>query len=88
MFYGGLKLIRLLIKISLKQLGSEICDVPDSFAIGKQAAKIFDDRRKMSGGGLEINWGFAETMAYATLLSEEYPNKDNWSRCKKRDFFS
>ena len=60
-------------KNKFKQLGSEICDVPDSFVIGKQAAKIFDDRRKMSGGGLEINWGFAETMAYATLLSEEYP---------------
>ena len=27
----------------------------------------------MNGGGLEINWGFAENMAYATLLSEKYP---------------
>jgi 2-oxoglutarate dehydrogenase E1 component len=62
-----------LIKTTFKKLGSEICDVPSSFTIGKQASKIFDDRRKMSGGGLEINWGFAETMAYATLLSEKFP---------------
>ncbi len=60
-------------KNHFKKLGSEICDVPSSFMIGKQASKIFDDRRKMSGGGLEINWGFAETMAYATLLSEKFP---------------
>ena len=60
-------------KNDFKKLGSEICDVPSSFTIGKQASKIFDDRRKMSGGGLEINWGFAETMAYATLLSEKFP---------------
>ena len=60
-------------KKKLAELGSQLCQVPDSFQLGVQAKKIFDDRRKMNGGGLEINWGFAENMAYATLLSEKYP---------------
>ncbi len=27
----------------------------------------------MNEGSLEINWGFAESMSYASLLSEGYP---------------
>ena len=60
-------------KKQFNELGSQICEVPKSFKLGTQATKIFDDRRKMNGGGLEINWGFAENMAYASLLSENYP---------------
>ena len=45
----------------------------NSFNLGTQASKIFADRRKMNEGGLEINWGFAESMSYASLLSEGYP---------------
>ena len=55
------------------KLGKQICHVPDSFSLGTQAKKIFADRLKMNKGELKINWGFAETMAYATLLQEKYP---------------
>ena len=72
MFYGGLKLTLLLIK-KIKKLGKQICEVPNSFNLGTQASKIFADRRKMNEGSLEINWGFAESMSYASLLSEGYP---------------
>lgn len=56
-----------------KSLGKDICKVPSSFNLGNQASKIFNDRLKMVDGDLEINWGFAESMSYATLLSEGYP---------------
>ena len=55
------------------KLGKQICHIPDSFSLGTQAKKIFADRLKMNKGELKINWGFAETMAYATLLQEKYP---------------
>ncbi|MDA7747991.1 2-oxoglutarate dehydrogenase E1 component, partial [Gammaproteobacteria bacterium] len=54
-------------------LGDKICEVPHSFKLGIQAKKIFEDRAKMNKGDVGINWGFAENMAYATLLSEGYP---------------
>ena len=60
-------------KKKFTNLGSQISSVPNSFKLGIQATKIFDDRKKMNEGVLEINWGFAENMAYATLLSESFP---------------
>ena len=41
--------------------------------VQKQVAKLYDDRKKMLRGEIDINWGFAEMAAYATLLSEGYP---------------
>ena len=38
-----------------------------------QATKIFEDRIKMTDENIPINWGYAESMAYATLLNEGYP---------------
>jgi 2-oxoglutarate dehydrogenase E1 component len=60
-------------KKKFTNLGSQISSVPNSFKLGVQAKKIFEDRKKMNEGVLKINWGFAENMAYATLLSESYP---------------
>src|SRR5690606_40885122 len=34
--------------------------------------RVIDDRRKMAAGELELDWGFAESMAYATLLAENF----------------
>ena len=55
------------------KLGDIISSAPNSFDIQKQVSKILDDRKKMNSGDIPINWGFAENMAYATLLSEGYP---------------
>ena len=55
------------------ELGKIISSVPNDFDVQKQVSKILDDRKKMNLGDTPINWGFAENMAYATLLSEGYP---------------
>ncbi len=60
-------------KKKFTNLGFQINSVPNSFKLGVQATKIFEDRKKMNEGVLKINWGFAENMAYATLLSESFP---------------
>ena len=57
----------------LQQLAAEVCKVPEGVVVQKQVDKIIDDRRKMIAGALPLNWGFAETMAYATLLTEGHP---------------
>ena len=55
------------------RLANDVSSVPQSFKLGSQAKKIFADRIKMANGEIPLNWGFAETMAYATLLSNGYP---------------
>ena len=60
-------------KKQFKELGHDICSIPKSFSLGSQATKIFEDRIKMTDENIPINWGYAETMAYATLLNEGYP---------------
>ena len=57
----------------LNKLGQEICEIPDSFVLGNQAKKIFEERIKMNDGDIPVNWGYAESMAYASLLEEGYP---------------
>ena len=60
-------------KDKLKEIGNSINIVPKTFNLGTQASKIFEDRIKMNNEDISINWGYAETMAYGTLLSEGYP---------------
>ncbi|HEY1029398.1 MAG TPA: 2-oxoglutarate dehydrogenase E1 component [Pseudomonas sp.] len=58
---------------TLQDLSSKLLEIPEGFLVQRQVAKILEDRQKMGAGGLPINWGFAETMAYATLLVEGHP---------------
>lgn len=54
----------------LQELAHKLQEVPEGFAVQRQVSKILEDRRKMAAGALTINWGFAETLAYGTLLAE------------------
>jgi len=56
----------------LKELANQLCEVPEGFVLQRQVAKIIEDRRKMTAGALELNWGYAETLAYASLLEQGY----------------
>ncbi len=54
----------------LQALAEKITHIPDGIQVQRQVSKIYDDRRKMAGGALPINWGMGETLAYATLLEQ------------------
>jgi 2-oxoglutarate dehydrogenase E1 component len=57
----------------LKRIGAAMCRVPDGFPLQKQVQKLYEDRRLMAAAATPVNWGFAELLAYATLLEEGYP---------------
>jgi len=57
----------------LQSLAHDINVAPDNFPLQRQVSKILEDRRKMAAGAAPVNWGFAETMAYATLLESGFP---------------
>lgn len=57
----------------LQELAAKMTTIPEGFVLQRQVAKIYEDRIKMTAGGMPINWGYAETLAYASLIAEGYP---------------
>jgi 2-oxoglutarate dehydrogenase E1 component len=56
----------------LQALAYQMNQLPQGFVLQKQVAKILEDRDKMTAGTLPINWGYAENLAYATLLNQSH----------------
>jgi len=54
----------------LRELWARLEKLPEGFELHKRVSKIMDDRAKMTAGALPIDWGYGETMAYATLVTE------------------
>src|SRR3990167_6172584 len=62
--------------VSIKKLtvlAHQLEKLPPGFVVQPQVKKTLEARRKMTEGALPLNWGYAETLAYATLLDEGYP---------------
>ena len=57
---------------SIKALSERLTTLPDDFEVHKQVARLLEQRRKMAAGDSPLDWGFAETMAYAGLLDSGY----------------
>ncbi|EKD54063.1 MAG: hypothetical protein ACD_60C00126G0009 [uncultured bacterium] len=57
----------------LMELAKQLEKLPDGFILQPQVKKILEARKKMTDGSLPLNWGYAEILAYAALLSEGYP---------------
>ena len=58
---------------SLKEIGRRITLVPNDFNAHKTVQRLLERRREMIETGVEIDWGMAEHMAFATLLKERFP---------------
>ncbi|RTZ58349.1 MAG: 2-oxoglutarate dehydrogenase E1 component [Gammaproteobacteria bacterium] len=56
----------------IKSLYRQASRIPEGFELHPRVQKILRDRKKMAKGKLPLDWGFAETMAYASLLMEGY----------------
>jgi 2-oxoglutarate dehydrogenase E1 component len=52
----------------LKELGVKVANYPDSHKAHSRVAKIYEDRKLMASGEKPLDWGMAETLAYATLV--------------------
>ncbi|GAB3041441.1 2-oxoglutarate dehydrogenase E1 component [Acinetobacter apis] len=56
----------------LKELGRVMHTLPDGFQMQRQVSKVIDERFKMQTGEIPLNWGAAETLAYATILDDGF----------------
>jgi len=60
-------------KKKLIEIGKKVVSLSDDKAFFKKSRKLMEDRRKMIEDIGELDWGTAETLAYATLLEEGHP---------------
>jgi 2-oxoglutarate dehydrogenase E1 component len=56
----------------LKRLSERVTSVPGDFRLHPSVARVIEARRQMAAGKLPVDWGMAETLAYASLLSNGY----------------
>ncbi len=56
----------------IQALNQRLLAFPENFELHPRVAAIMEARRKMGQGEIPMDWGFAETMAYASLLNEGY----------------
>lgn len=54
----------------LQALGQRICQYPETHQLHNRVEKIYSDRALMIAGEKPIDWGMAESLAYATLLDD------------------
>jgi len=56
----------------MKTLSDKLLAVPEGFTLHNRVERIMKDRKKMAAGGLPIDWGFAESLAYAGLIDDGF----------------
>ena len=72
---------------TIRDLSDRLLKIPAGVELHSRVAKIMDDRRKMAAGALPLDWGFAENLAYATLLKEGFQVRISGQDCGRGTFF-
>jgi len=72
---------------TLQELSVPLTTVPENFTLHSRVQKIVEDRIAMAHGELPLDWGMAENLAYATLLTEGYPVRLTGQDCRRGTFF-
>jgi 2-oxoglutarate dehydrogenase E1 component len=54
------------------ELGKKLTMLPAGLALHGRVQRIITEREKMLAGDVDMDWGFAETMAYASLIDQGF----------------
>ena len=71
----------------LRALGARITAVPDGFPLHSRVQQVVANRNKMLAGEMPLDWGCAETLAYASLLEDGYSVRISGQDCGRGTFF-
>ena len=71
----------------VSRLTERFTSVPEHFTLHPTVAKIIQNRKKMGAGELEMDWGYAESLAYATLLDAGFPVRISGQDSARGTFF-
>lgn len=70
----------------LIELALKLEQLPKGFTLQRQVANMMATRSKMTQGEHPLDWGYAETLAYATLVDEGWPVRLSGQDCGRGTF--
>ncbi len=72
---------------TLRRVGERMLALPEGFHLHPRVARIWEERRRMLEGEQRADWGFAENLAYATLVDQAIPVRISGQDCRRGAFF-
>jgi 2-oxoglutarate dehydrogenase E1 component len=70
----------------LKRIGTKMTTMPASLKLHSLVEKVIADRRAMANGDINMDWGFGEHMAFATLVASGYSVRLSGQDCGRGTF--
>ena len=70
----------------LRDLAKKLATLPENFVLHTVVKRMLEERDKMTNGDLEMNWGYAETLAYASILNDGYEVRLSGQDCGRGTF--
>lgn len=67
-------------------LSRQLLELPEGFELHGVVKRLLADREKMTLGEIPMNWGYAETMAYASILHEGHEVRLSGQDCGRGTF--
>ncbi|RZO83441.1 MAG: 2-oxoglutarate dehydrogenase E1 component [Oceanococcus sp.] len=71
----------------LRDLSERLLQLPEGFTVHDRVNRIMKDRSRMAAGAAPLDWGFAETMAYASLIDDGHNVRLTGQDCGRGTFF-
>jgi 2-oxoglutarate dehydrogenase E1 component len=71
----------------LRALGQRLSQIPEGLQLQPRVAHVMANRARMMAGELPLDWGAAETLAYASLLDEGFPVRFSGQDSGRGTFF-
>jgi 2-oxoglutarate dehydrogenase E1 component len=71
----------------LKELGAKLTTVPEGFLLQPRVQQVVANRVKMTAGEMPLDWGCAESLAYASLLQDGCSVRISGQDCGRGTFF-
>ena len=73
-------------KKTLQSIAEQLLVLPEGFELHSVVKRLLEERQKMGTGELAMNWGFAETLAYATILQDGHEVRLSGQDCGRGTF--
>ncbi|MDH5445371.1 MAG: 2-oxoglutarate dehydrogenase E1 component [Gammaproteobacteria bacterium] len=71
----------------IQRMNDSLQKLPDGFEVHPNVRKILENRDRMAQAEIPVDWGFCETMAYATLLHDGFPVRISGQDSGRGTFF-